>query len=239
MAPSLPFFSRSSLFRKEGGVISAAHHAAMRRSSWPVAQLTGVTLVGSGVQNNDGVLSGFTASSYAKLPFFFTAGATSLEAVCRFTCNGWTSGWTDGGIWGCVGSTNAFTPFYLPNQKTYISAYISSNGSSWNVSNPLDSPYVAYVSPITGTHLLKIVYSSSEGYRQYRFENGGWTLCGSIANTAAPYGSATMQPHLGNNRGQSAPLNGSIDLKFTYLMRDGSLLWEGVAGAYRNVATMR
>lgn len=31
MAPSLPFFSRSSLFRKEGGVISAAHHSAMRK----------------------------------------------------------------------------------------------------------------------------------------------------------------------------------------------------------------
>ena len=32
MAPSLPFFSRSSLFRKEGGVISAGHHSAMRKS---------------------------------------------------------------------------------------------------------------------------------------------------------------------------------------------------------------
>ena len=31
MAPSLPFFSRSALSRKEGGVISAAHHTAMRR----------------------------------------------------------------------------------------------------------------------------------------------------------------------------------------------------------------
>lgn len=31
MAPSLPFFSRSSLSRKEGGVISAAHHSAMRK----------------------------------------------------------------------------------------------------------------------------------------------------------------------------------------------------------------
>ncbi len=35
MAPSLPFFSRSSLFRKEGGVISAGHHSAMAPGGAP------------------------------------------------------------------------------------------------------------------------------------------------------------------------------------------------------------
>lgn len=217
-------------------MIIAAHQTMLApQESWPVPLYTGVSLVGSSVQNNNGILSGFTGSSYATMPFYFTSGASSLEAVCSVTAS--TN--NEAGIWGCVGSTNAFTPFYIPNSKNYISAYISSNGSSWNISDPVwSSSYVAYVSPVVGTHLLKIVYSNADGYRQYRFDNGGWTLCGSIANTAPPYGSSSLVMQLGTNRGQNNPLNGTIDLNYTYLMRDGQLLWEGAPGAYKKVAQL-
>lgn len=48
MAPSLPFFSRSSLFRKEGGVI-AAHHTAMRGGKAPYLQADGIVWIDTGV----------------------------------------------------------------------------------------------------------------------------------------------------------------------------------------------
>jgi hypothetical protein len=221
---------------EERVVIAAAHHSMLApQETWPVPLYTGVTIVGSGCTNTGGILSGFTSSSYATMPFYFTSGASSLEAVCSVTAS--TN--NEAGIWGCVGSTNAFTPFYIPHSKNYISAYISSDGSSWNISDPVwSSSYVAYVSPVVGTHLLKIVYSNADGYRQYRFENGGWTLCGSIANTAPPYGSSSLVMQLGTNRGRNNPFLGTIDLNYTYLMRDGQLWWEGVAGAYRNVKTI-
>ena len=235
MAPSLPFFSRSSLFRKEGGVI-AAHHSAMRCASWPVAQLTGVTLVGSGVQNNDGVLSGFTASSYAKLPFFFTAGATSLEAVVRFHWNGQNT--TNSGIWGCVGSKDAFTPFYYEYVTTppgYFGSYLSSNGSSWTII-PTGAHWTP-ASPAAGNYTLRFVWDGSVATLS-RWAGVAWTQ-DATASISSIYGEPNLVPQLGTNRGLNYPLLGTIDLNYTYLMRDGSLLWEGVAGAYRNVATMR
>lgn len=60
MAPSLPFFSRSLLFRKEGGVISAGHHSLLRAggaSSFDYVQdglyyqLDGIENAGRGVHS--------------------------------------------------------------------------------------------------------------------------------------------------------------------------------------------
>jgi hypothetical protein len=48
MAPSLPFFLRSSLSRKEGGVI-AAHHTAMRGGKAAYLQADGIVWIDTGV----------------------------------------------------------------------------------------------------------------------------------------------------------------------------------------------
>jgi hypothetical protein len=223
--------------RKEGRVI-AAHHTAMR-TSWPTPLFVGVSFVGSSMQNNDGILSGFSSSSYAKLPFTFAAGASHLEAVCRFVFNGYSSGFTDAGVWGCVGDGDAFTPFYFPNQTNALSSYVSSNGTSWDICNGGASPRVLFYSSVSHReYTCKLVYSNTTGYSFYRYENGAWEYCGNLADTRSPYGSSTTQPHLGNNRGRSAALNGTIDLNYTYLVRDGALFWEGAAGAFKNVARL-
>jgi hypothetical protein len=204
---------------------------------WPVPLYTGVNLVGSSVQNNNGILSGFTSSSYATMPYYWTSGATSIEAVIKFNV---TSKSATQGIWGCVGSKNAFTPFYLHTSTNSISAYISSDGQYWlveDMTNP-NIPNVNYVYPLsTGDFVLKITYSNTSGYTHYRYGSGAWVDCGTISNTASPYGEANLVPQLGTNRGQNNPFLGTIDLNYTYLYRDGELWWEGAAGAYRNVKT--
>jgi hypothetical protein len=70
----------------------------------------------------------------------------------------------------------------------------------------------------------------------FKHENGAWTRYTNHALSSI-YGAANLVPQLGTNRGTSNPLNGTIDLNYTYLYRDGALWWEGAAGAYRNVKT--
>ena len=43
---------------------------------------------------------------------------------------------------------------------------------------------------------------------------------------------------LGNNRGNSLPFSGSINLNMSYMIYDGTLLWEGEIGSYENVQRM-
>lgn len=215
----------------------AAHQTMMGpQKTWPVPQYTGVTLVGSSVQNNNGILSGFTTSSYATMPWRMTAGATSLEAVIRFHWNGVNS--SNQGIWGCVGSKNSFTPFYYEsvsnNPNHLFGSYISSNGTSWTVATfqgYWDPQY-----PAAGDYTLKLVWSGGTLYYQ-RWTGTSWNT-DRTWSISSIYGDANLVPQLGTNRGQNNPLNGTIDLNYTYLMRDGQLLWEGTPGAYKRVAQL-
>ena len=219
--------------RKEGSVI-AAHHSAMRSAAWPTPQFVGVNLVGSSVQNNGGILSSFTTSSYATMPFYWTSGALQVEAVVKFHWNGTNS--TNSGIWGCVGSKDAFTPFYYEtvNVDHMFGAYLSSNGTSWAINT--SNGHWSIQNPPAGDYVLKLAWSEGT-VKLYRWTGSAWVL-DMTASIASIYGEANLVPQLGTNRGQSFPLNGTIDLNYTYLVRDGALLWEGVAGAFKNVARL-
>ena len=223
------------LRRREVRVI-AAHHTLMRGESWPVAQYVGVNLVGSSVQLVDGVLSGFTASSYATMPWRMTAGATSLEAVVRFHWDGVSN--TNAGIWGCIGSKDSFTPFYyeyLSINPGYFGCYLSNNGTSWTIGPTLGGKW-APASPAAGDYMLRLVWNGSVA-KLLRWTGSSWVQDQTVSISSI-YGEENLVPQLGTNRGQNYPLNGTIDLKYTYMMRDGALLWEGVKGAYRNVAKL-
>jgi hypothetical protein len=204
---------------------------------WPVPLYTGVSLVGSSVQNNNGILSGFTSSSYAKMPFYWTSGASQIEAVIKVTTS--SDPQTIGGIWGCVGSTDAFTPFYQSDVSGVykFTAWISSNGSSWNVNDGGFSSRIIYAdATANSTFVMKIVFDGT-GYTPFLWTSGAWTNKGKLTSTASPYGTSSLEMELGTNWGQNNPFLGTIDLNYTYLYRDGQLWWEGAAGAYRNVKT--
>ena len=221
-------------------MIVAAHQTMLApQEAWPVPLYTGVNLVGSSVQNNSGILSGFSASlgspnnSYATLPFYWTSGASQIEAVIKFHWNGTNS--YNSGIWGCVGSKNAFTPFYYEttNADHYFGSYLSSNGTSWaiKVYNGHWSPQ----NPPAGDYILKFAWSGGTA-TYYRWTGSAWAA-DATASIASIYGASNLVPQLGTNRGDNFPLQGTIDLNYTYLYRDGELWWEGDAGAYKNVKT--
>jgi hypothetical protein len=207
---------------------------------WPVPLYTGVNLVGSSVQNNAGILSGFTSSSYATMPYYWTGGATSVEAVIKIHHTGASNAQ---GVWGCVGSKNAFTPFYQNYQygTATFGSYLSTNGSSWVITPAGDagtrrvawnnsSPFAA------GDYILREKWDGTT-VTTSRWANGAWTSAETSASLSGIYGEAALVPQLGTNRGSNNPFLGTIDLNYTYLYRDGELWWEGAAGAYRNVKT--
>lgn len=216
----------------------AAHQTMLApQETWPVPLYTGVNLVGSSVQNNNGVLSGFTSSSYAKMPFYWTSGASYIEAVIKVTTSSRPQ--DARGIWGCVGQTDAFTPFYQTTVygTRKFSAWISSDGSSWNVNNGGESTRIAYANATANsTFVMRIVFDGT-GYTPFKWTSGAWANMGKLTSTASPYGTSSLEMELGTNRGMNNPFDGTIDLNYTYLYRDGELWWEGVAGAYRNVKT--
>ena len=205
---------------------------------WPTPLYTGVFLVGSSVQNNNGILSGFTGSSYATMPFFWTAGASQIEAVVRFTSTGTSS---SEGIWGCVGSANAFTPFYHQGSSS-LGAFLSTNGTSWGAAPFINPGTVvvryqsgSFVDPAAGDYVLKFTQDGGT-VRAYSWSGSAWTKHSEVS-FGTIYGASNLVPQLGTNRGQNNPFLGTIDLNYTYLYRDGELWWEGSAGAYRNVKT--
>lgn len=217
-------------------MIVAAHQTMLApQETWPVPLYTGVNLVGSSVQNNNGILSGFTSSSYATMPYYMTSGATSLEAVIKFHWNGSNS--ANAGIWGCVGSANSFTPFYYEalnnTPRQVFGSYLSSNGTTWTIA--VWRGHWSPQPPSAGYYVLKLVWSGGT-VTYYRWTGSAWVL-DMAASIASIYGASNLVPQLGTNRGQNNPLDGSIDLNYTYLFRDGELWWEGVAGSYRNVKT--
>ena len=196
-------------------------------------KFTGVNLVGSSVSNNAGILSGFTASSYATMPFYFTSGASSLEAVVKFKTPNVS---TTQGIWGCVGSRNSFTPFYFEGSMAPagLRSFVSSNGTSWAV-NASSGGWTTSLSANTDTILRSKWNGTTLSFDILK--NGAWTTERTLS-VSGVFGASDLVPQLGTNRGTGWPFLGSIDLNYTYLMRDGALLWEGVAGAYKNVALL-
>lgn len=212
----------------------AAHQTMLApQETWPVPLYTGVNLVGSSVQNNNGVLSGFTSSSYATMPYYMTSGATSLEAVIMVNITSMSA--NGQGIWGCVGSSDSFTPFFIGTvggSKGLVS-YISSNGSSWDI----EGGYPVWATVKTNTNILLRCRFTGADYVAEKWENSAWATKKNTANSNPPYGTPSLVPQLGTNRGSNQPITGTIDLNYTYLYRDGELWWEGAAGAYRNVKT--
>ena len=217
-------------------MIVAAHQTMLApQETWPVPLYTGVSLVGSSVQNNNGILSGFTGSSYATMPFYWTAGASQIEAVIKihFSQTGSAQG-----IWGCVGGANAFTPFYYNGPNGPLGSYLSTTGNSWQCSPAGDgAKRVAWdnSSPLAaGDYLLREIYESRH-IKTGRFSSGWTEETNNSLETI--YGASNLVPQLGTNRGSNNPFLGTIDLNYTYLYRDGELWWEGAAGAYKNVKT--
>jgi len=190
-------------------------------SSVGTAKYYGVELVGNSVKESQGILKGFSLTSYAKIKPIFSPKDNSFEVVVDFTTAQSTE--QDGGIFGCFGKTHGFFPFFL--EKAKLTSYFSTNGSSWNLAaaSAITLPMSA-----TTTYRVKCVWDGKV-FSYYSWQDG-WRPLNKIASSAPIFGGTEMQ--FGLSRSGHSPFSGSIDLSKCYICIGGKLWWEGVKGAY-------
>lgn len=193
-----------------------ARTAAWEKSVGVNPLYVGVNLVGDSVRNDNGILSGFSANSYAILPFVTEPWDKAWEVVISATPT--QSKITNGGIGG-VGSENGWTPIYFYSGGR-IYSYLNNVG--WAV----DWHYTYKLSE----NVLKVSYDGASVYSLQELVNGYYK---STFSSGKVQGGQTIQ--IGTNRGNSYPFQGTWNLNKCYIIRNGVLYWEGVKGAYRNV----
>lgn len=193
----------------------------------------GVELVGNNVKLEGSILSGFSSSSYAKMPFTFSLMdkpwmfvlgfkyATSAEPMGIVTQLG------DGDGWGPVFVGANYAAANMNKQQTYL------NGVGW----PITWSNGSVVARGFEDNIDYCIYIAFDGIQTYSTGDVGGEPLATKTSSALCNGS-NLAIVLGNNRGNSLPFSGSIDLSKSYVVYDGELLWEGELGAYERVQRM-
>ena len=171
-----------------------------------------VTKVGT-LTDNDGVLSGFSANNYAKIPVTFSPNAQSWEIAIKAK---FTSLSTNANL--IAGQTNQFIS--LSVQTSGKLAFNIGNGSSWVSGDILSTNTFS-----TNTdYWFKLVFDGTT-YKSYSSTDGEtWTQEASYTGSISINGATLL---LGVNRSIADPINGSIDLNSSYININGSRWWSG------------
>lgn len=190
----------------------------------PTEDVYNVNIVGS-LTNNNGVLSGFSASNYATLPYTFNPSNSNWEVVVPITT---ASSFTNSGIFAST-NNSTFVGIHLQlltDGKLHL--YLSSDGTSHNLASN-----VAGASTLSANtkYWIKVAFNGVS-YNVYSSTTGDFN--GEEVTEITVNSSATLCPmtitELGENPDTrySNPFNGSIDLNGCYINIDGQRWWSGV-----------
>lgn len=184
---------------------------------------TNVDIVGS-LANNEGILSGFSASNYATLPNTFNPTSNTWEQVWCFT-----TGSSSTTFQSIIGGVSGFAnPLYRITSDGYIQMLCSTNNSSWDIG-------------ITGSSVLtantKYYIKGSFNGTEYKLElstnRESFTTVGVVSNTSSIY--IVDKQKLGNNNAGNETFLGSIDLKESYININGQRWWTGADTVIANI----
>jgi len=166
------------------------------------------------INQSTGVVSGFSANNYLELPDAFPTDQP-WEIFIKFTTS--TLPYM---VWQGVFATDGqgLLPFYVvptsaSERKFY--AYMSSNGSSWDI---CESPIM--VASANTTYKMKLEYTGS-AYNYYLFENDDWSLFYTLSSSTP----VKSDMNLIIGKYSSDYFRGSVDLSETYINVNGSLWW--------------
>lgn len=188
----------------------------------PAEDVYNVNIVGS-LTNNNEVLSGFSASNYAKLPAPFSPSNKNWEVVVPVTT---TSSFVECDFFASVinGDFGIHVQFHT-NGK--LALYLSSNGTSHDIASN-----VAGASTLLGNtkYWIKIAFSGTS-YNVYSSTTGefnGEEITEITVKSSAVLCTMTTTV-LGRNPNPAVPhaFNGSIDLNGCYINIDGQRWWSG------------
>lgn len=174
-------------------------------------------ITNNGVIDKAGVLSGFSANNYAKA----FASVSKMELVVKFTMG--ENNTTQQAIVGVETIYDGMTMYLL---NGYLTVYISSNGTSWNVASKVAGShlFIPYK-----TYLVKYKYIETGYHKFYISEDDGqtWTEDISISSSNLVF---SGYHNLGIDSIKEYPFLGTIDLNGCYLIdeeNDGRFNWQG------------
>ena len=172
----------------------------------------------SRLADKSGVLSGFTTSYYASNAF---VSVSKMELVAKFTMG--EDNTTQQAIVGSDVQYDGITMYLL---NGYLTVYISSNGTSWNVASKIAGTHL--FSP-NKTYLVKYKYIDTGYHKFYISEDDGqtWTEDISISSTNLVF---SGYHNLGIGDTKDYPFLGTIDLNGCYLIdisSNGMYNWQG------------
>ena len=169
----------------------------------------------------DGVLSGFSASNYAKTNITLNFGsADTWEIVTKQNISSVSS--INDGYMGVLGG--AYNVNYYISASNKITVELSSNGTSYNIGS------IGMLSAITlnTDFYLKTEFTGTAYNLYYSTDGETWTLQGSISSSTK-VSSRTNNFAFGvDEAGSHASWVGSVDLKGCYINTNGVCLWTGV-----------
>jgi len=173
------------------------------------------------VKEVQGILNGFSSTSYAKIKPVFSPKEDNFEVVVDFTPAKPLK--QKGGVFGCIGKAHGFYPFFIENGG--LTSYLSTNGSSWDLASGvlLSSPMEAEVH-----YRVKCAWDG-KSFAYYIWQGKWCQLCTIVSSTPIFSGNELQ---FGLSRSGYDPFMGSIDLTKCYISIGGKLWWEGVKGAY-------
>lgn len=168
----------------------------------------------------DNVLSGFTTSSYAKLPFAFSPGSSPWEMVFKITTGGDVS----------TGQTIVATQDDYDSVELYISTgkfvfNASSNNASFDIANGATGTYSVQANT---SYYVKLTFSGSAYTIAYSLDGSSYTTDITVSSSTAIHGGNTML--LGTSIGSGVYQNsflGSIDLTGSHININSSRWWSG------------
>ena len=187
----------------------------------PAEDVYNVDIVGS-LTNNNGVLSRFSTSNYAKLPEPFSPSNKNWEIQLKFTTN--DSSTTNQQIFADGDSSSPYNGVYIVIQNGFFNFGISYNGTTWDLNLINNS-----VAPVANTeYLLKLSFDGVQYLMQVSTNNGeSWVNAGS-AKSSSTIANTTKKQALGlAGYSSTNPFNGSIDLNGCHINIGGQRWWSG------------
>lgn len=201
-------------------ILNDYNHSSIEKQDF----LRNVILVGS-LQDNQGVLSDFSANSYAILPEVFAPADNTWEMVFKINFN------TASTIQHIIAnsSSNDHQAIVLRlDANNKLQTYLSSNGTSWNITG--DSGIEgSNVFSINTDYYIKMEFTGTQYIVSYSTDNEEWTADITINNENSLYQSSALNSlgYIGLSNQTSNVLQGSIDLNESYININGERWWSG------------
>ena len=184
------------------------------------------TVVGSPTINN-GVVSGFSTGSCISVTDIFSPGSQTWEKVTKIT-----TGSDVNTAQNIFGNNKDYGGAALNIYQNDLCAYISSNGTSWNIASEVHSTNTLAANT---TYYIKYYFTGS----QYKAdvsttgEFSGEEVNYITIESTTPIFAANTETLLGSSRtisGITGPFLGSIDLNDSYIKINGETFWSYQSG---------